>query len=211
MIGQWVSEGLLRQAPASERRGARYVERARAFIETRLAERVSMRQAARHVNLCPAYFCRLFKRESGQTFSSYLARARVERAQRLLQVSAKSITEIGYAAGFQSLWHFNDGFSPNSISAGIIRQIDQAFIAQGVSLVVYVGDTVWTRAASSTSTPARSWRRTSTTRASAFTWSAGTTRTAGTGQRDPDRKSTGSFLKISMGGIMSPRPTATFP
>ncbi len=36
----------------------------------------------------------------------------------------------------------DDGYSPNSIPAGIIKQIDQAFIAQGVNVVISVGDTV---------------------------------------------------------------------
>lgn len=36
----------------------------------------------------------------------------------------------------------DDGFSPNSIPAGIIKQIDQEFINKGVKLVVSVGDTV---------------------------------------------------------------------
>ena len=36
----------------------------------------------------------------------------------------------------------DDGQSPNSIPAGIIRQIDQAFIDKGVKLVISVGDTV---------------------------------------------------------------------
>ena len=123
-IGQALSLELLRQVAAGTGSGSGHIERARAFIAAHLAEAITMRQAARHVRLCPSYFCRLFKRENGRTFFSYVARARVERAQRLLRCSSRPITEIGYAAGFQSLWHFNHvfkkytGLTPTQYRAG---------------------------------------------------------------------------------------------
>ncbi len=122
-LSESVTEALLRQTTAGETSHSRHIERARAFLDAHLTETITLRQVARHVNLCPAYFCRLFKRESGCTFFGYLAQARVQRAQRLLHCSSRPITEIAYAAGFHSLCHFNHvfkgytGFTPTQYRA----------------------------------------------------------------------------------------------
>ena len=110
IVGQSLSVELLQELATGVSRRATHVERARAFIKERLGEPITMRKVARHLNLCPAYFCRLFRRQSGRTFVSYLARARVQRAQYLLRYSSKSITEIGFGSGFQSISHFNHVF-----------------------------------------------------------------------------------------------------
>ena len=56
------------------------------------------------------YFCKIFKKVTGMTFTEYLGRVRVEKAKNLLLNPHLRISEIAYAVGFQSLTHFNRVF-----------------------------------------------------------------------------------------------------
>jgi YesN/AraC family two-component response regulator len=56
------------------------------------------------------YFCKVFKKGAGVTFTDYLGRVRVEKAKNLLLNRHLRISEIAYAVGFQSLTHFNRVF-----------------------------------------------------------------------------------------------------
>jgi AraC-like DNA-binding protein len=53
------------------------------------------------------YFCKMFKKATGVTFTDYLARVRVEKAKNLLLNPHLRVSEIAYTVGFQSLTHFN--------------------------------------------------------------------------------------------------------
>lgn len=83
---------------------------ARAFAQAHLNDRVTMRDAARHVHLSPFYFCKIFKKATGMTFTECLTRIRVEKAKALLLNPFMRITEVAYNAGFQSIPHFNGVF-----------------------------------------------------------------------------------------------------
>jgi AraC-like DNA-binding protein len=56
------------------------------------------------------YFCKMFKKATGLTFTDYLSRVRVEKAKALLLNPHLRISEIAYDVGFQSLTHFNRMF-----------------------------------------------------------------------------------------------------
>ena len=56
------------------------------------------------------YFCRVFRKAVGLTFTDYLGRVRVEEAKMLLLNPHLRVSEIAYAVGFQSLTHFNRVF-----------------------------------------------------------------------------------------------------
>jgi len=56
------------------------------------------------------YFCKMFKKATGLTFTDYLGRVRVEKAKNLLLNPDLRVSEIAYAVGFQSLTHFNRVF-----------------------------------------------------------------------------------------------------
>jgi AraC-like DNA-binding protein/ligand-binding sensor protein len=86
------------------------VARAKEFVRAHSTERVTMRQAAQHVHLSAFYFCKLFKKATGLTFTEYVARVRVEKAKNLLLNPALRVSEVAYAAGFQSIPHFNRVF-----------------------------------------------------------------------------------------------------
>ncbi len=86
------------------------VAKARAYIAGHHAEEISLTTVARAVNMSAFYFCKIFRKATGLTFTNYVARIRVETVQQLLLNPHTRISEAAYAAGFQSLSQFNRVF-----------------------------------------------------------------------------------------------------
>jgi AraC-like DNA-binding protein len=86
------------------------VSRARAFIAEHQAEEICLSDVARAVNMSGFYFCKVFKRATGLTFTNYLARLRIETVREMLLNPHTRVSEAAYAAGFQSLSQFNRVF-----------------------------------------------------------------------------------------------------
>ena len=86
------------------------VTKAKAYIHENQAEELSLNRVAGVVNTSSFYFCKLFKRCTGMTFTNYVSRIRIEKAKNLLLNPNLRISEIGYEVGFQSLTHFNRVF-----------------------------------------------------------------------------------------------------
>lgn len=86
------------------------VSRARVLIADRHAEDLSLETVAKAVNTSAFYFCKMFKKSTGLTFTDYLARVRVEKVRNLLLNPHKRISEAAFEAGFQSLSQFNRVF-----------------------------------------------------------------------------------------------------
>lgn len=86
------------------------IAKARAFIAEHLGEEISLSQVAHAAGMSVYYFCKVFKKEKGLTFTEYLARLRVESVKTMLLNPHKRISEAAYDAGFQSLSQFNRVF-----------------------------------------------------------------------------------------------------
>jgi AraC-like DNA-binding protein len=86
------------------------ISRARAFIAEHIGEQLSLTQVARVASMSVYYFCKIFKKEKGVTFTEYLGRLRVEAVKQMLLDPHKRISEAAYDAGFQSLSQFNRVF-----------------------------------------------------------------------------------------------------
>ena len=97
---------------ASSRNRAEPVEvwKARKFIGEHSDEELSLRRVANAVNIHPNYLSERFKQVIGMNFVQYVARTRFERACKLLRDGDVRISEIAFAAGFQSLSQFNRVF-----------------------------------------------------------------------------------------------------
>jgi AraC-like DNA-binding protein len=80
--------------------------KAREFIEEHSGEELSLRRMAKAVNIHPNYLSERFKQITGMTFVEYVASTRFQRARGLLHRDVR-ISEIAFAAGFQSLSQFN--------------------------------------------------------------------------------------------------------
>jgi AraC-like DNA-binding protein len=104
------------------------IARAKEFIERHAHEAMSLEDVTEHVHFCPQYFCKLFKKATGLSFTQYLSRVRVERAKQLLLDPSLRIKEAAFKAGFRSLRRFEEvfrahtGFSPLHYRAKIPRR-----------------------------------------------------------------------------------------
>jgi AraC-like DNA-binding protein/ligand-binding sensor protein len=86
------------------------VTRAKQFIARHQDNALCLATVAKAVNTSTFYFCKLFKRATGLTFTDYLARVRVEKAKAMLLDRNRRVSEVAYDVGFQSLTHFNRVF-----------------------------------------------------------------------------------------------------
>ena len=86
------------------------IMKAKQFIREHHAEDLSLGQVAAAVHTSIFYFCKLFRKVTGTTFTEFVSRTRVEKTQNLLLNPNLRISEIAYEVGFQSLTHFNRVF-----------------------------------------------------------------------------------------------------
>lgn len=76
------------------------------YVYDHLQEKITLTDIAAHLSLTPQYFSRLFRRETGITFSEYIMRKRIEAAKNMLKYSNYSATDIGNYLCFSSHSHF---------------------------------------------------------------------------------------------------------
>ncbi|HEY4271916.1 MAG TPA: AraC family transcriptional regulator [Candidatus Udaeobacter sp.] len=84
--------------------------RARKFIEEHSREELSLTKVAKAVNINANHLSENFKQITGINFVEYVARTRFKTACSLLRNPNLRISEIAFAAGFQSLSQFNRVF-----------------------------------------------------------------------------------------------------
>lgn len=77
------------------------------YIRSHYAENISMNEVAMHINFSPTYFSRLFKKETGHSFVSYLTLVRILHSIRLLRQTNQSIEQISMDIGFNTPNYFS--------------------------------------------------------------------------------------------------------
>jgi AraC-like DNA-binding protein len=87
-----------------------FITRAKQFICDHYTEELSLRHVSAVVNTSRFYFCKQFHKVTGLSFTEFVTRTRIEKVQNLLLNPNLRVSEIAYAAGFQSLTHFNRTF-----------------------------------------------------------------------------------------------------
>lgn len=87
------------------------VQRARAYVQAHFSEPLSLSEVAYRLHVSPAYLSSVFKSERGESYSKYVLRLRMERAQLLLEThSAGKINDIAVEVGYSSTKHFHSVF-----------------------------------------------------------------------------------------------------
>jgi AraC-like DNA-binding protein len=84
--------------------------KARNFIDKHFEEELSLPRVAKAVNISGNHLSEKFKQVTGVNFVEYIARTRLEKARTLLHDVDLRVSEIAFAAGFQSLSQFNRVF-----------------------------------------------------------------------------------------------------
>ena len=83
------------------------IERVIASIRADCSLPYSQANLSRSLGLTPAYFCRLFREKTGQHFSSFLTKTRMEKAQELLaRPGENSLIEVAAACGYPNKSYF---------------------------------------------------------------------------------------------------------
>lgn len=77
------------------------------FIEENYQHKISVSNAAKHLDISTSYFMKFFKSTMGSSFISYLNEYRLDRVTRLLISSNANILTIAYECGFDNISYFN--------------------------------------------------------------------------------------------------------
>lgn len=82
------------------------MERLFAYIEIHYADPISLKTLAEEFGLTAAYLGRVFKEQTGNTFSRYLNTFRVEKAKELMNRQRITAKEAGLAVGYSDPNYF---------------------------------------------------------------------------------------------------------
>jgi AraC-like DNA-binding protein len=89
----------------------RHLLRARDLADARYAEPLGVEDLAHAAGLSRAHFSREFRRAFGESPHAYLLTRRLERAAALLRNTDRSVAEICFAVGLQSVGSFTTSFT----------------------------------------------------------------------------------------------------
>lgn len=89
----------------------RHLVRARDYADAHYREPLTVDDLARVAGLSRAHFSQEYKRAFGETPHVYLLTRRLERAAALLRTTDRTVTEVCFAVGLQSLGSFTSSFT----------------------------------------------------------------------------------------------------
>ena len=90
---------------------ARHLLRARDLADARYSEPLEIADLAKAAGLSPAHFSREFRRTFGESPHQYLLTRRLERAASLLRFTDRSVADICFSVGLQSVGSFTTSFT----------------------------------------------------------------------------------------------------
>ncbi|HZG75516.1 MAG TPA: AraC family transcriptional regulator, partial [Paenibacillus sp.] len=124
----YVVSALQRIREERERRTLSVLDRAKQYIADRYTSDISLEEAAGHVHLHPQYFSKLFKQQTGESFTDYVTRLRIEKAKTLIASGSFSLKEICFEIGYKDPNYFSrvfkkvTGFTPTEYREAPNRQ-----------------------------------------------------------------------------------------
>jgi AraC-like DNA-binding protein len=95
----------------------RHLLRARDLADRRYAEAITVADLAHEAGLSRAHFSREFRAAFGETPHRYLLTRRIERAAALLRMTDRSVTDICFLVGWDSVGSFTTTFRRRSGTA----------------------------------------------------------------------------------------------
>ncbi len=101
------------------KRNRKIIEDSIKYINSNFQADISLDDVARVLYVNPTYLSRLFKNETGETFTHYLMKVRIEKAKKLLKDSYLKIYEISEQVGYRNERYFSrifkdfEGITPN--------------------------------------------------------------------------------------------------
>jgi transcriptional regulator GlxA family with amidase domain len=89
---------------------AKVIEAIRFEMRQKMEEELNLRELAKKHNVSYSFFRKMFKKYTGVSPGQYHLQLRITRAKELLISTDKSIKEISYELGFQSIFYFSNMF-----------------------------------------------------------------------------------------------------
>ena len=80
------------------------------FIQHNFQNKIYLKEVADLIYLTESNFCKFFKKATGKTYSDYLNEIRINEASRLLIQTDKTVSQISFECGFETLSYFNRVF-----------------------------------------------------------------------------------------------------
>lgn len=90
--------------------GNQIIARVKTLIKSQLNRSISLRTVADEVGINHQYLSALFKSITGENFSHYVTRKRIEKARYLLSSTTLKVYEIAGLTGYRSEKHFSSSF-----------------------------------------------------------------------------------------------------
>lgn len=84
-----------------------HVKKAINYMDGKYNEEITLSDIAAYLNINKSYFCSIFKKETGKTFTQYLNEVRIEKSKHMLREDHASILDIALAVGFNNQNYFN--------------------------------------------------------------------------------------------------------
>ena len=104
--------------------GNRVIAEALSYLDLHFMDKISVPELGKRFFLNPNYFCNLFKKEVGVSFTEYLAKVRIQHAIRLLTEDILPVTRVASACGYDNYFYFTrifkrqTGKTPSQVRAG---------------------------------------------------------------------------------------------
>lgn len=76
------------------------------YIDTHTKENITLDDMAKLCNVSSSYFSKLFTREMGENFSSYISKSKISLAKSILEATDMPISELAYYIGFNDCGYF---------------------------------------------------------------------------------------------------------
>lgn len=84
-----------------------HIRRAVDYIDSRYMDNISLEGLADYLGINKTYLSSLFRKETGETFSQYLNKIRIEKSKALLLDGNQSVLDIALAVGFTNQNYYN--------------------------------------------------------------------------------------------------------
>ena len=96
----------MRNYDRTEFANVQYVRDAKVYIEEHLEEMFSAEEIAQFLNINSSYFSRIFKNSTGENFTEYVTRIRMEKAAGMLKETNLSVRQIADKTGYRDNYSY---------------------------------------------------------------------------------------------------------
>jgi two-component system, response regulator YesN len=93
-----------------QKRHTKLIEEIERCIDEQMSDKATLREVARRFSFSPNYLSHIFKEETGERFSNYMVRKRLDKACELLRTTNLKIFEISDMLGYSTVTYFSRQF-----------------------------------------------------------------------------------------------------